>query len=345
MQNEITAPLDLLDANGHIINEGWARKQFWNYDRNKIKASWLRIKEWDYYYIISQDKKYGITFTMSDLGYAGLFAICVFDFNSKKYSQTDTLTLLPRGNIGFPPSSDYGDISFKDKTLEITYSTNNGRRIISFTSPTFIGLDGEKGLQGEITLTEAKNMDSMNIATSWKENRKAFYYNQKINCMTAKGSFKTGDREFTFDGQSSFGGLDWGRGNWTYKNRWYWGSASGHLKGIPFGWNIGYGFSDRSPASENIIFYNHKAHKLDNIDFIIDTDNYLAPWTFTETNKRFELDFQPVFDRYSNFNVLLIQSTQHQVFGYFNGYVVLDDGTRLEIKDFPGFAEDVYNRW
>jgi len=39
---------------------------------------------------------------------------------------------------------------------------------------------------------------------------------------------------------SKFGGLDWGRGNWTYKNRWYWGSASGLLKGDSFGWNIGY---------------------------------------------------------------------------------------------------------
>jgi hypothetical protein len=94
-----------------------------------------------------------------------------------------------------------------------------------------------------------------------------------------------------------------------------------------------------------MIFYNNTAHKLEDVSFNINTDNYLAPWTFTETNKRFELTFKPAFDRHSNFNVLLIQSIQHQVFGLFSGYVVLDDGTRLEIKNFPGFAEDVYNRW
>jgi hypothetical protein len=55
--------------------------------------------------------------------------------------------------------------------------------------------------------------------------------------------------------------------------------------------------------------------------------------------------FQPIMDRASCTNVLVIESDQHQVFGKFNGYMVLDDGTRLEIRDFLGFAEKVKNRW
>ena len=47
----------------------------------------------------------------------------------------------------------------------------------------------------------------------------------------------------------------------------------------------------------------------------------------------------------TNINLLLVKSIQHQVFGYFTGTAVLDDGTKLEIKDFPGFAEDVFNRY
>ncbi|MCK5784895.1 MAG: DUF2804 family protein [Desulfobacterales bacterium] len=36
---------------------------------------------------------------------------------------------------------------------------------------------------------------------------------------------------------------------------------------------------------------------------------------------------------------------QHQVFGYFSGHVILDDGTRLHLDRFSGFAEDVLNWW
>jgi len=33
------------------------------------------------------------------------------------------------------------------------------------------------------------------------------------------------------------------------------------------------------------------------------------------------------------------------VFGLFNGVAVLDDGTRLQVKDLIGFAEKVANKW
>ena len=59
MQNEITSQQDLMDGQGRIIEEGWARRPYWNYDRNKIAAGWHRIKERDYYSVLSHDKKYG----------------------------------------------------------------------------------------------------------------------------------------------------------------------------------------------------------------------------------------------------------------------------------------------
>ena len=75
--------------------------------------------------------------------------------------------------------------------------------------------------------------------------------------------------------------LDWGRGVWTYHNTWYWGSASGQVDGVPFGWNIGYGFGDTSAASENMLFYGGKAHKLSQVTFHIPQrdgrDDFLAP--------------------------------------------------------------------
>ena len=47
------------------------------------------------------------------------------------------------------------------------------------------------------------------------------------------------------------------------------------------------------------------------------------------------MDFVPVLDRAACTDVKLIKSDQHQVFGRFTGKAVLDDGTVIEVRDFP----------
>ncbi len=188
-------------------------------------------------------------------------------------------------------------------------------------------------------------MQSKNKATSCKDNRKAIYLNEKVNCMQVEGSIRRGlDKESLLLGET-WGVLDWGRGRWTYQNRWFWSSASGLLDNIPFGFNLGYGFSDRSPASENALFYDGVIHKLEEITFHIPEDDYILPWKVTSSDNRLNLAFEPAVDRSSTTNFLLIKSIQHQVFGYFSGTVILDDKTELELTRFPGFVEDVFNRW
>ncbi len=344
-QNRITEPCELLDEKGFLVNPGYATKLLFRYDRNKIKAGWHRIKEWDYYCVLSPENGYGITFTLADLGYLALAAVCWLDLKDNTFTQLDTFQLLPKGRTGFPSTSERGDVAYEDKKARLKYTVTGNKRVIFVDCPGFVNKKGEKGLKGEITLNQDPDMDSMVIATSWKENPRAFYYNQKINCMPSEGTVTIGNQRYEFTPQTSFGTLDWGRGNWTYKNRWYWGSASGLINNEPFGWNIGYGFSDRSPASENMLFYKGKAHKLDEVMFHLNTNNYMEPWKFTSNDGRFELDFQPKIDRKGKLNLLLMKSIQHQVFGNFTGHVILDDGTKLVLDNFYGFAEDVLNWW
>jgi len=92
-----------------------------------------------------------------------------------------------------------------------------------------------------------------------------------------------------------------------------------------------------------MVFYNNRAHKLDEVTFHIDTSNYMVPWRFTSNDGRFEMDFEPVVDRASAANFGIIKTDQHQVFGYSTGHVVLDDGKKLKVNRLLGFAEDVLN--
>ena len=147
-----------------------------------------------------------------------------------------------------------------------------------------------------------------------------------------------------------FGVLDWGRGVWTYHNTWYWGSASGELDGVPFGWNIGYGFGNTEAATENVLFYDGRVHKLSEVRFEIPMDedgfeDFMKPWVFTSDDNRFYMNFTPVLDRSAFMSAGVVLSDQHQVFGRFTGRITLDDGTVLPVRDFFGFAEKVENKW
>lgn len=345
MQHEIKRALPLLDEKGHITEEGWARQPYWSYNRDLIQASWYRIKEWDYYSVFSADHHYGIALTFSDLGYIGLMAVCFLDLKKGYSHQVEELTILPKGRSGLTADSDVGTIRFSGKKLSITYKYEDGKRLIQVDAPGIIDSEGRKGLRADILLQQPAELESMNIATSWKEKRTAFYYNRKINCMPAEGFMQIGDKNYPFVPDKDFGALDWGRGVWTYKNRWFWGSASGYINGVSFGFNIGYGFSDRTPASENMLFYQGKAHKLEEVLFHYDASNYMKPWAFTSSDGRLEMSFQPAVDRSASLNLGIIKTVQHQVFGYFSGKAILDDGSVLNIKDLPGFAEDVLNWW
>lgn len=341
MQREIKKIQPLLNEKGHIINPGFAKSMLWEYHKKDVKASKIKLKEWDYYLINNDD--YAIAFTIADNAYIGFVSVTFLDFNSKEQDMYSKMKILPMGKFNMPESSLEGDVSYQDKDIELIYKLENDKRIIICHIPKF---KGNKPLSCRIELSDIPK-ESMVIATPFKENKKAFYFNQKINCMKANGTIEYDNREIKF--KDANGVLDWGRGVWTYDNTWYWGSASGKHQNKPFGFNIGYGFGDISKATENMIFYDGIAHKFDSLTFGIPNiegkDDFMSKWTIKSNDDRFNMVFTPILDRADKTKVLFILSDQHQVFGYYNGYVKLDDGTKLIIKDLLGFAEKVHNKW
>ena len=341
MQIEIINKQKLLNDKGHVNNPGFARKMLFDYNRKDIKACFLKIKEWDYYLITNND--YGIAFTIADNSYLGFISVTVLDFKNKTYDMFSDMKFFTFGKFNMPSSSEDGDIHFKDKKIDIRFVVKDNKRIIDCSIPNF-----KEGIPLESSIVLDKIPDeSMVIATPFKENKKAFYFNQKINCMNANGYAKLGDQLLEF--KDADGVLDWGRGVWTYDNTWFWSTLSGKVDGISFGFNLGYGFGDTSQATENMLFYDGKAHKLDEVTFHIPQDEngykFLEEWTFTSNDNRINLTFTPIRERSDRAAVLFILSDQHQVFGRFNGTVILDNGKELKIKDLLGSAEVVHNKW
>lgn len=345
MQYEITKEIPLLNEKGHVTKEGWARYPYWQYDRKQARASRVRLKEWDYYLLTNQQKGYAISATISDLGYDGFIAIAYMDYKRKTVSQTSRNWPLPLGRVHLSSNcSADSAVAVSKPPLRASFIRKGNVRRLIFAAPELKLPDGSVGLDVNIALKQPQTMETMNIATSWKENRKAFYLNQKVNCMETTGIIRRGFAAETIEKDTTFSLLDWGRGNWTYSNTWYWASTSGLIDQVPFGLNLGYGFSDRTSASENVIFYDGKIHKLEEVSFTIPKGYTEGPWKI-QSPRRLDLSFTPTLDRNSHFNFKVIKSLQHQVFGTFEGTAVLDDGTVLQIPHLLGFAEKVQNKW
>ena len=174
----------------------------------------------------------------------------------------------------------------------------------------------------------------------------------------------------------AMGLLDWGRGVWPFSNTWFWSNGAGYVtepatkdkskkgelkkgetkkgetkkdeskkdKKKLFGFNLGCGFGDTTLATENILFYEGKTHKLGEVR-IVHRSDYMEPWILRDDDGRLDLTMTPEFDRITRDKVAFIDNCTHQVFGKFNGTAVLDDGRVIEIRDLPAFAEHAVNNW
>lgn len=343
-QTEITRPIQLLDTRGNLRRPGYSKTMVQEYRRSDVKASPARLKEWDYYLV--NNGRFALALTVADNGYMGLDSVSLLDFGEGWEITKSPLQALTLGRKRLPETSLAGDVRSSGRGYGLHFlHTGEGRTLIAHMDR--FGPEG--ALTARVELTETPP-ESMVIATPF-DKPAHFYYNQKINCLRASGYVTYGSRTYTFAPADSFAVLDWGRGVWTYENTWYWSSGSGLAPdGATFGWNLGYGFGNTAAATENMLFYKGRAHKLGRVDFVIPGDaegkpRFREPWKFTSGDGRLEMDFRPVLDRASCTDVKLIKSDQHQVFGRFTGKAVLDDGQVIEIRDFPGFAEKVCNKW
>ena len=340
---QILTPGPLLDDEGRLCQAGYATGLVKTYDRSAIRAGATRIKEWDYYLVYNS--RFGVALTIADNAYMGLVSASFLDFEKGTEKTVSPMFWLPMGKTGFPASSAFGDVNKALPGAAFSFTFQGKDRRLKARLDRF---DGDTPFVCDILLTDEPE-DSMVIATPFPEKPKAFYYNQKIVAMRASGAVSCLGRTETFDPSESFGMLDWGRGVWTYENTWYWGAGHGLVDGHVVGFNIGYGFGDTSAASENMLFYDGVAHKLAQVTFHIPQragkDDFLSPWRFTSSDGRFEMDFTPVLDRASKTDVGVICSDQHQIFGYLDGTMTLDDGRTIALNRFMAMAEKVHNKW
>ena len=342
-QNELTAQSTLLNEKGRLNQVGWSRNQILdcnleNVNFFAIKAlQKYRVKVWDYYAVFTPNGFLGLT--LSNLGYAGMMQVYTVDFETNEYYEMSEIVPFGKNAVLARNSTD-GVSSFSNDKLSMKFEKVDGVRMLDVHWNEF--KDG-KNLDVHLELTE-EDYESMVITIPIGEKR--FYYNTKTNCMPTKGTIQLGDAIETVKAEESMAQLDWGRGIWVYSSFWNWASTSQYLPdGRRFGLNLGEGFGNTEAATEDCVILDNKVHKLGKVHWEYDSSDYMKPWRFYDDDGRLDITLTPFKERHAASHLVVIDSVVHQMFGYYSGKVVLDDGEVLEIRDVLGFAEEHSARW
>jgi len=333
----------LIDNSGHLIEAGYAKEHLKLYNRKQIKKTSLRIKEWDYHYINTQH--FGLGITIADNGYVGLVSAAVMDFENAKVHQKMRIKLLSRGKMNLVCHPENGQTTFVKKDVNFNLSYNKKRTSIKLYWEKF---KDDLPLEVDIKLDQ-KPKDSIVIAIPFSKPHQ-FYYNQKTIGMQVKGVVNYEGKNYALNKENALGLLDYGRGVWPYKSTWFWGVFQGKYKNTIIGLNIGGGFGNTSQASEDMFFIDGIGHKLSKGRFSLTKNedgsyDYLKPWYYETEDNRLKVKFNPSLKRVFKTNLGIIKNAQHQIFGEYEGSVILDDGSKFTFEAIQGFAEYFINKW
>lgn len=330
MNHEVKKKTKLLRSNGSLREKGYAKKMNFIYNREDINCSPIQLKEWNFYQF--HYGRYEIQFTIGHVSYMGQMAVTLIDLLTGEKWGYSTMKPLFTPKLDLNPEQP-SFCEYKNKDAHLTFKVTNKKRILSFNA--------KNGDFAHLVIENDINNEKMVIATPFKKPNQ-FYLNYKENYYKANGSVRFGNKQVELT--DATGLLDWGRGVWPYSHEWYWGNLTSHIDGVPFGFNIGWGFGDTRHASENMYFYNKKAYKFGKIVGEWDDNDFMAVKHFHDKENKIQFTFTPLWNNHTENKYVVVDTHCDQVYGYFSGTIETEEGTK-EFKDVMAFIEHAVNRW
>ncbi len=344
MQREIEKVDDLLNADGTLKNNGFSRKMLLKYNKEQIRKK-KRIREWDKYVI--SDYRYNLTLKIANYGKVACLFASVVDMFDESGAVNSSRVYFPKAKQFMAETSFRGKTSFETKNASFSFEVANGKRILKGNFKNFFEKDGIKSdLTFDIVVDDIRQ-DGV-AKTFLFKNKNQFCYTHNITCMPASGVFSFKGKQIEL-GTNAMATLDWGRGVMPRKTIRYWAALQAEVGGHTIGINLGVMRGDKADASQNMIFLDGVGHKVENLRVFVRRENkkreYLRSWTFYSSDGKVELIFQPSVDVKAPKHGWFMLSDSHHVFGRFTGTLILEDGSRIKIKDLNGFAERTSVLW
>lgn len=337
--HEITEPTPLLDPDGRLAVQGWARQPYPEYDRTRVApAQRSRVREWEYFAVFAPT--FAASLTMTDLGIAAVGTLSVQDYATGEthaeslISGADTLTLpeTPFESTLWTPSG--GEV-------EHVYDAAAGTRSLRFCA----GATSACALASAmLTIADDRAGESITAVTRFSPDGLFFYENKRVG-LVASGVLRMGTTDYVLPDGASYAVIDWGRGAWPANVTWEWAAASGRVGGHLVGINLGTVHGDDSLGTPDGVVVDGVLHKIERVRWVFDPAAPLSPWHFTSDDGRLDLTLEPDFDESGSFTLGRNAMNTTKAHGVFHGIVVLDDGSTLAIDGVRGAAEHVEIVW
>jgi len=337
IETEIKHPTQLCQKNGNLnLNAiGWSRHPL---HRCNLSRKWLRKKKWNYWAVYDED--FFVSFTISDIDYAGVIFCYYWDRKTNKFDEATLISPFGAGcSMGQMVEN---DAVFQGKAGRLHFSkTEQGYHLEVDFKPS-----KKDAIKASIDVIVPDEFESLNVVIPWSKTR--FQFTEKMFGVGAQGSFQTGSVNHSFDANTSFAVLDFGRGCWPYKSKWNWASMATTVgpKHTIVGVNLGAGWTDDTGYTENGIFVNGRIYKIPtDIVFDFDIRNPMKPWhLYSKESDAIDLMLTPEFHRHAVSNMGIIASGVHQMLGRFDGTIKVGRES-YKIERASGWAEDHIARW
>jgi hypothetical protein len=286
----------------------------------------------------------------ADVDYVGLANVWVMEHATGRQAAAGVLVPFARG-FDMPEQVCTGSVAIEHKAIQLSITEGaDATRIQVYALQTEPGFGGGP-IEVDVTVAKPAAHESLNVMIPWSDRQ--FQFTSKHNTRPATGTVRVGETRWVVDADhDAWGVQDLGRGIWPYRNRWNWGSASGHaiddagarrLVGLQFGgkWTEGTG------ATENALCIDGRLAKISaELEWQYSWHHPLQPWRVrTLGSDQVDVTLTPHFDRYDSTDLKVLKMQVHQCFGTWSGRIVGDDGVPVQIDGLRGFAEEARNRW
>lgn len=336
VEQEIFEPTLLCDRKGNLNPAaiGYARKPI---IQCNLRGNFMRKKRWNCWSIYGDEMMFSAT--VSHLDYAVLCNVYVFEYETQRYFEKNMI--LPIGALTKMSKNVYETTSFRTHTTSVLFKYEAGITNLQIMIDNF----NEEPLTANLHIEHPHDDDSLNLVIPW--NRQTFQFAAKHHTLPTSGTVNIGNRTFLFGRDDSFAVLDYGRGIWPRQASWNWGMASQRIGKRRIGLNFGGKWTDGTGLTENAIFIDGQMQKIsEDVQFIYDRTNFMKPWKIeSKFTNRVRLTFEPFYERIATSNTPLLKYETHQMFGYYNGRIQLDNGSWLHIPQMIGCVEECMTTW
>lgn len=333
---ELTESVNLCTPFGWLNPKaiGWSRHPL---HRCNLTLPWFSKKRWNFWAITTE--KHVFMLSVSNRDYIGRSFVAYGNFEDG--TMVGDLVFVPFGRGLIMPETVQANVSCQHPDLNILLNQTSQGVKISVEAKKV----GDTSLSANFDIVYPESHETLSVVIPWS--KRLYQFTSKHNTLPATGVVRIGSKGIIFDGPQCFACHDFGRGVWPRNSIWNWAAASGLKDGRAIGLNFGGKWTDGTGMTENGICIDGRLTKISqDLIWEYDRTDWMKPWHIkTPRTDQIDLKLTPIHEKNSAHRVGPLHTEVHQMFGYFEGTVVTDDGECIAIRDLLGWAEEFTGLW